>query len=146
MEDSNFRLSARFLEHCPVRSPPTSQKKVTHFAALIPNFAYKNFYPQTFRMFRGFEHLPPVLLAWPWNEFSAPDSDSSVCLASLCAGHTHLCWLTLLLTADLFIYFNHSGNYFNFFFVSYQIPFIFWSQHHSLQRSRLGWVYLLWTS
>ena len=49
VEDSNFRLSSRFLEHHPVTSPPTNQKKVTHSTALTPNFAYKNFSPKTIR-------------------------------------------------------------------------------------------------
>ena len=38
VEDGNFRLSPRFLEHHT--SPPTSQKKVTHTAALTPNVAF----------------------------------------------------------------------------------------------------------
>jgi len=41
VEDGNFRLSPRSLEHCPLTSPPTNQKKVTHPAALTPNFAFK---------------------------------------------------------------------------------------------------------
>ena len=63
--DGNFRLSTRFLEHHPLTSPPTNQKKVTHPAVLTPNFAYKNFSPKTVR---GFEHEPPILLAWPCNK------------------------------------------------------------------------------
>ena len=43
VDDSNFRQSTIFPEPHPVTSPPTNQKKVTHPAALIPNFAYKNF-------------------------------------------------------------------------------------------------------
>ena len=36
-------------------------------------------------------HKPPVLLAWPCNKhFSAPNSNMSVCLASLCIGHMNL--------------------------------------------------------
>ena len=54
MEDGNFRLNARFLEHCPVTSSPTNQKRVTHSAALTPNFAYKNFSPRTIKEFRVF--------------------------------------------------------------------------------------------
>ena len=46
VEDGNFRLRARSLGHLPVTSPPTNQKKVTHPAALTPNFAYKNFPPK----------------------------------------------------------------------------------------------------
>ena len=41
VEDGNFRLSTRFLEHRPVTSPPTNQKKVTHPEAFTLNFAYK---------------------------------------------------------------------------------------------------------
>ena len=41
VEGNNFRLGTRFLEHHPVTSQPTKQKKVTHPADLIPNFAYK---------------------------------------------------------------------------------------------------------
>ena len=40
MEDGNFWLSPRYLEHRPVTSPPTNQKKVAHLAALTPNFAF----------------------------------------------------------------------------------------------------------
>ena len=40
VEDGNLRLSRRFLEHCPVASPPTNQKKVTQSAALTPNVAF----------------------------------------------------------------------------------------------------------
>ena len=40
MEYGNFRLSTRFLEHCLAVSPPVSKKKVTHLAALTPNFAF----------------------------------------------------------------------------------------------------------
>ena len=32
----------KFLEQCPVTSPPTNQRKVTHPADLPPNFAFKN--------------------------------------------------------------------------------------------------------
>jgi hypothetical protein len=30
VEDGDFRLNARLLEHNPVSSPPTNEKKVTH--------------------------------------------------------------------------------------------------------------------
>ena len=41
VEDGNFRLNTRFLEHSSVASPPTNQKKkkVTNPAALTPNVA-----------------------------------------------------------------------------------------------------------
>ena len=40
VEDGNFRLSTRFLEHCPAALPPINQKRVTQSAALIPNAAF----------------------------------------------------------------------------------------------------------
>ena len=39
VEDGNFRLSTRFLEHCPVALPPANQKRGTRSAALVPNAA-----------------------------------------------------------------------------------------------------------
>ena len=81
-------MSTRSLEPRPVTSPPANQKKATRPAALIPNFACKNFSARTIREFGFFEHKPPVHLAWPCNKpFSAPNSDFSVGLASLCFGH-----------------------------------------------------------
>ena len=95
VEDGNFRPSTRLLEHRPVTSPPTNQKEATHPAAFTLNFAYKNFSPKTISEFGGFEHEPPILLAWPCNKtFSAPNSDVSVCLASLCLGRMNLCSVT----------------------------------------------------
>ena len=44
VEDGHFRLSTGFLEHSPVTSPPTNQKKLTHLAFLTLNFAYKYFF------------------------------------------------------------------------------------------------------
>ena len=41
VEDGNSRTDTRFLEHCPVTSPATNQKKVIHPSALTPNFTYK---------------------------------------------------------------------------------------------------------
>ena len=40
VEDGNFRMSTRFLEHSSDASPPTNQKKVTQSAALTPNVAF----------------------------------------------------------------------------------------------------------
>ena len=40
VDNGNFRLRTRFLEHNPVTSPTTSQKKVTYPATLSPNFAF----------------------------------------------------------------------------------------------------------
>lgn len=45
-EDGNFRLSIRFLEHYSATLSPIHQKKVTHPAALTPNFAFRHFPPQ----------------------------------------------------------------------------------------------------
>ena len=42
VEDDKFSLNTRFLDHHPVTSPPTKQKKVTRIVALILNFASKN--------------------------------------------------------------------------------------------------------
>ena len=41
-EDGTFRLSTRYLEHCPVTLPLANQRKATHPAGLTPNFAYNN--------------------------------------------------------------------------------------------------------
>ena len=91
-EDGNFRLSPRCREYSPIHPPSTNQKKVTYPATLSPNFAYKTFSPQTIREFRGFEHRPPVFLAWRCNQlFPGPDSSVSVFLAPLCIGRTNLC-------------------------------------------------------
>ena len=91
VEDGNLRLSTstwtpdwlkpkgwwlRFLEHHPVTSPPTNQRKITHSADLPSNFAYKNSSPKTTGEFRPFEHEPPIFLAQPCNEpFSVPNYD-----------------------------------------------------------------------
>ena len=48
VEDGDFRLSSRFLQHCSVTSPPTNQKKVSHPAALIPNLAFLFWAPVSF--------------------------------------------------------------------------------------------------
>ena len=91
VEDGKFRLSTRFLEHRPVTSPPTNQKKVTHPTALTPNVAFENSSLKAIEEFRFSEHQPPVLPAWPCSKpLSALNSDILVCLASLCVGHTNL--------------------------------------------------------
>jgi len=43
VEQGDFRLSRRFLKHCPITSQSAIQKKVIYPVALILNFAYKNF-------------------------------------------------------------------------------------------------------
>ena len=61
----------------------------------LPYSAFKNALLKTFSEFGG--HEPLVLLAWPCNtSFSAPNSNISVCLASLCVRHTNLHSLTYL--------------------------------------------------
>ena len=71
MEDSNCRLSKRFL-HCPVTLPPTNQKKVTYPAVLNPNFTYKNFSLKTTGQLGDLEYEPPILFGWPWNKLFFP--------------------------------------------------------------------------
>ena len=43
VEDGNFRLGTRFLEHHPVISPPNNLKKITHPVDLTPDSAYEKF-------------------------------------------------------------------------------------------------------
>ena len=74
VEDGKFRLSTRFLEHHPVTSPPTNQKKVTCSAALLPNFTYKNFPPKPFGEFQVSEQKLSILFVRPCNKnFSDPN-------------------------------------------------------------------------
>ena len=80
VEDGNFRLSPRFLEHCPLITS-NHQKEVIHPTALTSHVAYKNFFRETTGGFGFLEHEPPILLAWPCNKhFSAPNSGFFVCL------------------------------------------------------------------
>ena len=73
VEAGKFSLSTRFLEHHPATSPPTSQKKVTGSAALLPNFAYKNFPPKPLGEFQVSEQELSIL-ARPYNkDFSDPN-------------------------------------------------------------------------
>ena len=57
VEDGNSWLSTGFLEHRPVTSPPTNQKKAIHPGALTPNFAYKYFSLKTVGEFGVFSKL-----------------------------------------------------------------------------------------
>ena len=83
MEDGDFRLSTRFLEHHSLTTN-LSEKKSQYPAALTSNFSYKNFSRKTIREFWVFEHDPPILLVWLCNKsFSSPKSFILVCLASL---------------------------------------------------------------
>ena len=56
MEGGNLRLSTRFLEYCPVTTPPNNQKKVTHSVAFPTNLPFKTL-PQGQREFGLFEHV-----------------------------------------------------------------------------------------
>ena len=61
-------------------------------ASPLPHLAFKSALLKPFPGARGFlGHEPPGVLAWPCSKpFSAPNSDISVCLASLCVGHTNV--------------------------------------------------------
>ena len=73
VEDGNFRLSIRFLEHHPITSPPATQKEVTYPIALTPNFAFKNssWKPREFQFISVQSHSP-VQLCNPM-DCSTPD-------------------------------------------------------------------------
>ena len=92
VKNGNFRLSLRFLEHCPVTSPLTNHKNVIHPAALTPNFAYKNFSLKTIGELGFFERKSSLFLVWPCNKTF---SDVLVCLASLCIEHRNLHSVTI---------------------------------------------------
>ena len=91
-ENGNFRLSTRFLgHHHAVASPPTNQKKVICPAAITPNFAFKNSYPRWLESLRFLSMSCLFSLLGPCSKpFSAPNSNVSICLASLCIEHKHL--------------------------------------------------------
>ena len=61
MEDGNFRLSTRFLEHHPITSPPATQKEVTYSIVLTPNFAFKNSSWKPLGSFSSFQFSHSVL-------------------------------------------------------------------------------------
>lgn len=88
MEEGNFRQSIRFLEHRPVSAPPSHHRKVTY--PQLSYFAYKTFSLKTIGEFGGSEHEPRILLACPTINLSPTPNSVSVCLASLCTGHTKL--------------------------------------------------------
>ena len=92
IENGNFRLSTRFLgNHHAVASPPTNQKKVICPAAITPNFAFKNSYPKWLESLRFLSMMFLFSLLGPCSKpFSAPNSNVSICLASLCIEHKHL--------------------------------------------------------
>ena len=56
-----------------------------------PRFCCKNFSLKAIREFGVIEHRPSILPAWSYNKpFSAPNSNTEGCLASLCLGHMNL--------------------------------------------------------
>ena len=91
VEDGNFRLSTRFLKRHLVTLLPTNQKKVTHPAALTPNFSIKTS-RKSFGSsgFLSMRHLFSLLV--PAINLSLLQTHVSVCLASLCIGHTNFVW------------------------------------------------------
>ena len=75
-----------FLEHHPVTSTPTNQKKITNPYNPAPQILPI----KTIGKFGPFEHKSLILLAWPCNKlFSAPDSDIWVCLTSSYISYTN---------------------------------------------------------
>ena len=97
VEDGNFRLSTRSLEHSPVTSPASSQKKkFPHPKAPTPDFVYKNFFQKPTGVP---EHESHFLLAWPCSKpFSAPNSHISV--GPHCAGVGGMGYANLHLVTD----------------------------------------------
>ena len=94
VEDGNFRLNTRFLEHHPVTSSLTNQKKVTHPAALTPNLHLNTLPRKTSGLLST---SCPVSLLGPCSKhLSAPNSDVLVCLASLRVRYTNLHSTTIL--------------------------------------------------
>lgn len=86
----------RFLDHHPVNSPPTNQRKVTQQQTSPPNSAYRNSSLKSSGSLGLLSMNCSVLLAWPGDKpFSAPNSNFSVCLASLCDGYMNLDSTTL---------------------------------------------------
>ena len=92
VDDGNFRLSTRCLEHHSLTYRQPVRKKSQYPAALTSNFSYKNFSLKTIREFWVFERDPPILLVWLCKKsFSSPKSFVLVCLASLCIKHSDMC-------------------------------------------------------
>ena len=105
VEDGNFRLSIRFLEHHPITSPPATQKEVTYPIALTPNFAFKNSSWKPLGSFSSFQFSHTVLSnsATPWtaaHQTSLSSITNSQSLLSLMSiesvmppNHLILCWV-----------------------------------------------------
>ena len=78
--------------HLQEQGIPDTKKSATTNHIPSPHLAFKSVSGSS--EFLG--HEPPVLLARPCSKtFSAPNSNVSVCLASLCIGHKNLCLVTL---------------------------------------------------
>ena len=74
MEDENFRLEHK-IPRAPLCYLTTIQSKGSHIPCSLHPKAYK-ICLKTIEEFTGFEHEPPIFLAWSYKElFSAPNSD-----------------------------------------------------------------------
>ena len=90
MEDESFRLEHK-IPRTPLCYLTANQSEGSHTPYSLPPKAYKIFCLKTIEKFRGFEHEPPIFLAWPCKEhFLALNSDVLVYMASLCHGHMNL--------------------------------------------------------
>ena len=67
VEDGYPRLSTTVLEHCPVTSLSTSQKKFTVCSPYL-KFCLKKLFPENHQGVEFFAYKPSVLLAWPYNK------------------------------------------------------------------------------
>ena len=108
VEDGNFQAEHRIPETPPC-SLPTNQSDRTKSHTLQPSpqiLPIETSPPSTIGEFRVSEHEPPVLLARPCSKpFSAPDSDVSVFLASLCIRHMNLRSATCTLRTHLLFFY-----------------------------------------
>ena len=105
VEVGNFRESTRLLEHHPVTSSPTNQKKVSYPAALTPSFAHVSFSPQTRRVWGVISTSHVFFLHGPAIKLSLLQTLTFwVCLASLCTGHT-TCELASVTSSSLRLFF-----------------------------------------
>lgn len=96
VEEGNFGLNRKIFGQPPA-TPSTNQEKGTHPEPSSQLLPIKTFFPKTIEELKFSEHKPPILLAWPCNKpFSAPNSNFSLCLASLCIGHRNLHSVTFL--------------------------------------------------
>ena len=102
----------RFLAHNPATPPSINQGKVTHPVALPINFAYNRPHPPPPKTIREFELLSNShLFSLAIKSFSAPNSNVSVHLASLCVSHmnsgsTTMSFLEIHCKVNTFQYFQ----------------------------------------